>query len=493
MKQHIPFDYVVFSTLLVMCLFPVPAVHAEFRDAGKDLGFSGGSKAAFADYNGDGWVDVYAGQLYRNVGGKKFVIAKEAGVPAGNGIWGDYDNDGHPDLFLYGGAGSLYHNSGNGKFEKVAFPTLPTVNSAGAVWIDANNDGLLDLYVGGYEIWQKKVHPDVFYLNNGDGKFTEHWRSPKNACYSARGITAADFDEDGRIDIYVSNYRLQPNFLWQFDDKLKLKNIAKDRKAAGNPGPVIDYTGGIRYPLCGHTIGSCFGDLDNDGHLDLFVGNFAHPRNHQDRPQFLRNRGADGKYQFEDKSGSAGLAFQESFASPTLGDYDNDGNLDLYFTTVYATASFGIKNYPVLYRNQGQWKFTNVTGKEKLSKLPPTYQAAWADIDNDGDLDLCSAGKMFVNESGKKNNWLAITLEGDGKTVNRSAIGAVARIKIGNQVLTRHVEPGTGEGNQNDLRLHFGLGSHKEAISAEITWPGGHRQRVDDLALNRMHRIRFEK
>ncbi len=126
---------------------------ADFRDASMDLGFSGGGSASFVDYDGDGFVDLLAGRLYRNVGGKKFVVAKDSGVPGGYGIWGDYDNDGKPDLFLFKGKGALYHNEGDGKFKKVPFPDLPTVDSQGAVWVDLDNDGLLDLYVGGYEIW----------------------------------------------------------------------------------------------------------------------------------------------------------------------------------------------------------------------------------------------------------------------------------------------------------------------------------------------------
>ena len=99
-------------------------------------------------------------------------------------------------MFQFTGAGSLHRNKGDGTFEKVEFPKLPTINSRGASWLDINNDGLLDLYVGGYEIWTKTVHPDAIYINQGGGKFAKHWQS-KDGNYSARGVTAGDFNEDG--------------------------------------------------------------------------------------------------------------------------------------------------------------------------------------------------------------------------------------------------------------------------------------------------------
>lgn len=468
---------------------------AGFKDVSEAWGFDAGNQAAFADYNGDGFVDVLAGgNLYRNEGGERFVrVTAEAGGPeGGGGIWGDYNNDGRVDLFSYNGKGTLYRGKADGTFAKAAFPELPTISSQGAVWGDFNHDGRLDLYVGGYEAWQEAVYPDARYQGEADGTFTEVWRSPSNAHYSARGITSADVDEDGDTDIYVSHYRLQPNILWRNDGSGGFENVAEDVGAHGIPDKVIEYTGGISYPICGHTISSAFGDLDNDGHIDLFVGNFSHPPEDQDRPQFLRNLGPEGDFKFEDRSEGAGLAWQESFASPALGDYDNDGDLDLYFTTVYGTGSYGIKNYPVLYRNDGGWKFVDVTAEEGVAELPATYQAAWADIDNDGDLDLCTAGKMFLNE-GRDHHWIVLELSGDGATVNKSAIGAQARIRFGDRVLTREVEGGTGQGNQNALALHFGLGSHGEPVDVEIAWPGGTKQVVEGLAPGRRHQITFTR
>ena len=479
----------IFCFLLQLAL--TTSSFGQFTDASGELGFGGGGKAAFGDYNNDGFVDLYTGKLWRNENGKKFVDVTDSGVGGGEGIWGDYDNDGNLDLFTFTGAGALYKNTGDGKFEKIAFPELPTKNSRGAVWIDINNDSLLDLYVGGYEIWQQAVHPDVVYMNKGNGVFEEAWRSPES--YSARGVAAADYDGDGFVDVYVSNYRLQPNFLWKNNQKNGFENVAEKSKSHGVPDEVIGYTGGISYPVCGHTIGSCFSDLNNDGLIDLFVGNFSHPRAGQDHPQFLQNGGADKAFVFEDKSKSAGLAWQESYASPTFGDFNNDGVQDLFFTTVYGVGSGNIRNYPVLYQGRGDWMFEDVTAIQKVSDLPPTYQAAWADIDNDGDLDLCTAGKIFRNDNQLTGKWLKIKLSGDGKKTGKSGIGSAVRIKVGDELITRHVESGTGEGNHNDLTLHFGFGElEADAVSAEVTWPGNYKQTVDGLKLNAAHTIAFE-
>lgn len=479
-----------------------------FRDVSEAWGFPADGKAAFADYDGDGWIDVFTGQLYRNQQGQGFQRVEANAPGGGSGLWGDYDNDGHPDLFVYGGKGALFRNVGDGTFAQVPFPELPTINSRGAVWADLNADGFLDLYVGGYEAWQEAIYPDVVYFNQADDsggrRFVEAWRSAAGESFSARGVTAADFDEDGATDIFVSNYRLQPNNLWQNDGSGRLTNVAEERGAHGIPGDEINYQNTVKYPVCGHTIGSAFGDLDDDGHIDLFVGNFSHPPAYQNRPQFLRNLGPAEGYKFADQSATAGLAWQESYASPALGDYDNDGDLDLYFTTVYPVGSGGIKNFPVLYRNEGDWKFVDVTQEQGLQQLDATYQAAWADVDNDGDLDLATAGKLFLNELGAAppanaadnstppaGHWIELELQGDGVRVNRSAIGATVRIRLGEKTLTRCVEAGTGEGNQNSLRLHFGLGEHDAPIDLEIAWPGGGVQTVKSLNVDQRHEIPF--
>ena len=269
------------------------------------------------------------------------------------------------------------------------------------------------------------------------------------------------------IDVYVSNYRIYPNNLFRNDGNGFLNNVAPTHNAEAGAG---------------HSIGAAWGDFDNDGLFDLFAGNFAHSSQPQSR--FLRNRGESADFQFEDL-GQRGVYYQESYASPVAGDYDNDGNLDLYFTTVYWPG-----NWPALFRNDGSWNFTPVSDMEGLEKIGPTYQAAFADFDNDGDLDLLTDGRLFVNQ-GNSNLWLKVRLQGDGRHVNRAAIGAQVRIDTASRTLTRQVESGTGEGNQNELLLHFGLGNQNGPVDLHVNWPDGTEQTVSDVAVNQMVIVKY--
>ncbi len=459
--------WIAIVSLFALSLRATSADEPWFVDVTDQVGLSGGGAAAWADYDGDGWVDVLiGGTLFRNVGGERFEAATGAlpeGSTSSSGTWGDCDNDGDLDLFTFGGSFALLLNSGDGTFAvSEGLPAVPVVQSRGVAWVDLTGDGLLDLYVGGYETWTEAVYPDAILVNEGDGRFREAWRSGEADRRSARGVTAADFDEDGDADVYVSNYRLQPNYLWVNTGEVPMSEAAGERGVAGVAKEVIDYTGGLRYPVSGHTIGSAWGDLDDDGHIDLFVGNFSHPPDYQDRPMFMRNAGPPD-FHFEDMSATAGLHWQESYASPALADFDNDGDLDLYFTTVYDG------DHSVLYRNEGGRRFVDVTAQAGIS-AERTYQGAGADWDNDGDLDLLTGGRLYENRMAS-GHWLKVRVEGAG-----SAMGAVARVRVGERTLTRQVESSTGEGNQSEMTLHFGLGEHAGPVEVEVTWPGGARQ-----------------
>ena len=439
----------VLATLFLIVLLG-PTHGATFVDVSKDAGLDnlgGGGSAAWTDYDADGHVDLYAGGiLFHNDAGEGFTdVTEAAGLPAGTrgATWGDCDKDGDPDLFLWKGTGRLFLNDGDGSFTDASsgLPELPMPVSRGATWADVNGDGLLDLYVGGYERWQKAIYPDALLLNEDGKTFRLAWQQRGKNIRSGRGVTACDFDEDGDTDIYVSNYRLQPNILWRNDDGT-LVDVAAEYGAAGNPKQKINYTGGIRYGVAGHTIGSAWGDLDNDGHVDLFVGNFSHPPAYQDRPQFLRNQGPPD-YHFEDVSDRAGLAWQESYASPALADYDNDGDLDLFLSTIYGG------DHGVLYRNNGAWKFTDVTSEAGI-RSDRTYQAAWGDYDGDGNMDLLTDGRLYENRT-TGGHWVTVKLRGAA-----TVPGTVVRLEAGDLTLTRRSMGATFEGNQNDPAVHCG-------------------------------------
>jgi enediyne biosynthesis protein E4 len=440
-----------------------------------------GDKAAWGDYNKDGWIDLCAGgTVFRNNGGVSFT---NTGWSSGSdGLWGDFNNDGRLDLFGYTSK-SLLQNNGGTSFLNVStkIPSFGSHVSRGAAWVPLNNKPYLDLFVGGYEDWDNNItySSKILTYNKTSQQFTATW---SDTTYRARGITAADFDRDGHQEIYVSNYRLQPNRLWKVGQNGSMSDIGPSYGVAGGSG-----RGDGVY---GHTIGSAWGDFDNDGYLDLFVGNFSHNWFPMDNAQFLKNLGPSGSFHFQIKKTFAlGTAdWQESYASPALVDYDNDGKLDLFLTTVYNPDTNGTPNYPRLYHNDGNWHFTDVTSSVGLGALGPTYQAAWADVNNDGFPDLITAGKLFVN-SPNGNHWLKIRLDGNGTTVNRSAIGAQVRVYAGGQTITRQVEGGTGEGNQNELTLDFGLGSYNGLVNGDILWPDGTTQQFAGLAADRMWTI----
>ena len=134
----------------------------------------------------------------------------------------------------------------------------------------------------------------------------------------------------------------------------------------------------------------------------------------------------------------------------------------------------------------GAWSFTDATEGSGLEKLPPTYQAAWADVDRDGRVDLVTAGKLFMNNGPKDAHWLAVRLVGDGKAVNREAIGAVVKVTAGDRMFVRQVESGTGEGNANALLLHFGLGAADAPVDILIRWPDGMEQSLSAQAVDRV-------
>jgi enediyne biosynthesis protein E4 len=435
--------------------------------------------ACWFDLNHDEWIDLAAGgRVWVNNGGTNFT---DAGW-VGNVVAADFDNDGWTDLFSHTHK-RLWRNN-QGTLEEFTLPAFPDpYYSEGAVWGDWNNDGWVDLYVSGYENWTEGLtFPDLVLMNNNGQSFT---LSTISSAYRARGVTACDFDQDHDLDIYVSNYRLQPNVLWRNDGSGNFSDVASAYNVLSTER---GWDGG-------HSIGNCWGDFDNDGLFDLFSGNFSHRGagwgldGIQPESDFFRNRGPANGYYFEDL-GTCGVYWQESYASPAAGDVDNDGRLDLFFTTAYETATSGEPNSSTLFRNESDFSFAAVDD-DSIAGLPATYQAAWGDYNNDGQLDLMTAGRLLKNRGISSNNWLKVRLEGDGSTVNRSAIGAQVRITLGTETLSRQVEGATGRGNQNSLILHFGLGQQTAPVDLEIIWPDGTVQTVNDVAPNQLLSVTF--
>ena len=464
----------ILALLVTVILSSSPGLAQSFADLTSSLApdLADGVSAAWGDYNNDGYVDLLAGSnLLQNVAGTGGIRQFSSVMTGVDGTWADYDNDGKLDFYhrrldsVTGG--KLYRNTGSG-FSSVSFPELPSEVSRGASWADYDNNRYVDLYVGGFEIWGAVPAYYDSVVHNVAGTFI-HTNPGDRYNYSpAYGVTSCDWDRDGDQDVYVSNYRLVANRLYQNNGAGFFTDMASTYNTQAGSG---------------HSIGAAWGDFDNDGNFDIFAGNFAHdagwdpdgpggvPPLTQRQPEsrFLENTIVipGTPTAFTDR-GTGGVAYQESYASPTVGDYDNDGDLDLFFTTVYTGDN------PVLYRNDGNWNFTDVTAAEGLAGIGATYQAAWGDYDNDGDLDLVSNGQLFVNNQSDtgSNHWLKVKLTGDGTTVNKAAIGSEVRINAGGQILTRQVEGGTGQGNQNDLTLHFGLGSHSGPVDLEITVAG---------------------
>ena len=423
-----------------------------FVDAGFGFGQDGAGfhsiGSAWGDIDNDGWPDFYDGssKVFRNNQGTGFTVVTD--LIDGNAVFGDFDNDGFDDLFAFTTGSEilprLYRNINGTSFQDVSsmLPNNSAVVSRGATWGDFNSDGWLDIYMGGAS------YADRIYINNGGTGFT--LAPGAGSTLYARGVTAADFDEDDDLDVYVSDYFLQPNLLWVNDGSGTFTNEAAARGVQG----------------AAHTIGSAWGDLDEDGHIDLFIGNFSHVGNPPAR--FMRNTGPSGGWTFQEMDALDGNDWVESYASPALGDADNDGDLDLFYSAVSSGTRF--------YRNHGNFNFVNETSTSGLSGLIASYQGAWADFDRDGDLDLSAGTRLYINQNNSGHSWLSLRLRGDGANVSTTAIGAQVRADVGGgRIITRQVEGGTGEGNQNDLALHFGLGSHAGDLPIEIRWPDGRR------------------
>lgn len=430
--------------------------------------------------------------------------------------WGDYDGDGNLDLFVsnFGTPFNfLYRNNGDGSFSRVTTGAIATddPNSEGCAWGDYDNDGQLDLFVA-----VGLNGNDLLYRNNGDGTFTRITAGPVVASGgSSRGAAWGDYDNDGYLDLFVSNERGQNNFLF--------RNQGDGSFARITTGRIV--TDG------GNSTGCAWGDYDNDGWLDLFVPN--HGENN-----FLYHNNRDGSFS-KITSGRIVTDGGNSFGA-AWGDYDNDGLLDLF------VANANQKNF--LYHNSGDGTFTKITTGAIVNDIGYSWGAAWADYDNDGNLDLfvangppngpgqndflyhnngdgtftrittgslandgaigdgCAWGDfnhdgfldLFVSNLNGQNNflyrnngnshhWLAVRCA--GRVSNWAGIGAKVRVEAtaAGQARrqSREISGGSGYASQNSLTAHFGLGNATHIDLVRIEWPSGIVQELKNISPDR--------
>jgi hypothetical protein len=504
---------------------PLADEPVTFTNVSDQVGFSGvrGSRFSWADYDDDGDQDLLINgrKLYRNNGAPNWdftEVTSLAGLygSVSSGAWADYDNDGWLDFYATAGMGNqdiLWHNNGDGTFENVTYEAgnvLDNLPSVSAGWGDYDADGFVDLYVANYERDYVGMM-DILWHNNGDGTFEnvtvsagiDDYTNPRHG----RGVAWGDYDNDGDLDIYISNYRLVPNYLWENNGDGTFTDRASDR---GVEGDATLYTGNWYW---GHTIGSAWGDIDNDGDLDLFSANLVHKDNQWpwvrglfcDDSKFYQNNGSAENYNFYDIREQAGMPIippgetmydpasgstyyrDELYSSPAFADYDNDGDLDLFVTQVY----YLFHGDSHLFRNNGNSTFTNVTDQAGV-KVWNSWGTAWADYDNDGDMDFVVEGSSYPNpfyevrlyrNDGTPNKWLKINLKGCWS--NRAGIGARVTVTNGTVTQMREVEGGTGTGSsQNSLPVEFGFDDYSGTVDVQIRWPNGLVQDILGVTLN---------
>jgi hypothetical protein len=492
-----------------------------------------GGVAAF-DYDGDGLTDIffangaampslikdearYWNRLFRNVGGMRFKdVTTEAGLQGAGysmaAAVADFDNDGHPDLFVTGVRRNiLYRNRGDGTFEDVTEKAGISSGewSLGAAWLDFDNDGLLDLFVVNYVKWTpefdqfcgdagRKIrvycHPRLFegtanrlYRNLGNGRFADVSQESGIAKYQGKGmaVAVADYDGDGFPDLFVTNDKM-PNFLFH-----NLRN-GRFEDAAFDAGVALTDTG-TDMSAMGADFRSVVNRADNQELPDIVLTALA-----GETFPFFRNRGGglftDAGY----KSRMGVLSRIYSGWGIGLIDFDNDGLKDIFTANshvndrVEAFEAAEYRQHNSVFRNLGDGHFEDVSqgaGTAFLGAVRAHRGCAFADFNNDGRIDVVTSSlgdrpEIWENVSPGANTWLILKLRGTHS--NRDGIGAVVR--IGDQ--TNHMTTSVGYASSSHLGIHFGTGQRKEAGRIDIRWPSGIRQTLRNVKTNQILEVR---
>ena len=428
-------------------------------------------------------------------------------------VWGDYDNDGHPDLFVTQyGRNVLYHNNGDGTFTDVtdkagvAGMDFGTYFHSGAVFFDYDRDGKLDLYVGSYVAFPPGAQrycklgglisscppsayqgsPSILYHNNGDGTFTNVTK--KAGIYQPNGknlaVGVGDYDNDGWPDLFVANDGISA-YLYHNEHNGTFKE----------DGSIT----GMAFTAQGLTMAAMcisLGDYNNDGWLDLFISDFQGSSDH-----VWKN---DGHGLFDEVSDSAGITSPTHSVLSFGGgffDYDNDGWLDLFIANGHVYPEIEqifpdvhYKQINSLFHNDGHGKFIDVTKTSGDGFSTPSVGrgVAFADFDNDGFVDLVVANNndpplLLHNSGGNGNHFVSFKLTGTKS--NRDAIGARLKLTAGAMTQIREIQSGGSYMSQSDLRAHFGLASAANIDKLEITWPSGAKQTFSNFPADQFYSI----
>jgi len=489
--------------------------------AGVDvMGLSGGG--ILTDMNGDRHLDLVVSswsledqvRYFENRGDGTFKDQTEqaglSGITGGlNMVYADFDNSGHPDVLVLRGAwlashgyqpNSLLRNNGDGTFADVSEEAglLSFHPTQTAAWLDFDNDGWLDLFIGNESTLSSR-HACQLYRNNGDGTFTEMADAAGLAIYAyVKGVAAGDYNNDGRPDLYVSVLD-DVNRLYRNDGPDEDGNWSFTEVAA---------EAGVQEPV--NSFPAWFWDYDNDGHRDLFVAGYSvdgladigavlyNLPSNVETPRIYRNRG-DGT--FEDVSQEMGLEQAWLPMGVNFGDLDNDGYQDFYLGTGDVPMNLVIPNK--MYRNDAGETFQDVTSSGGFGHLQKGHAVSFGDIDHDGDQDVhivmggAYSGDRYMNalfkNPGHGNDWLKLKLE--GVQSNRSGFGARIRLEVVTaEGAARDIHRTAGTGGSfggNPARLEIGLGKAKAIRELKIFWPAsGTAQRFRDIEPNQFLKIR---
>ena len=420
---------------------------------------------SFVDFDGDGDVDICVARdgpraisLYRNNGGVFTDVTSGALAIPGSGsgqTWGDYDGDGDLDLFvsIEEAPPHLFRNDGGTTFTEVTSgPLTAAAHGHSTSWVDYDRDGDLDLFVANLNQSSK------LFRNEGGGVLID--ATPVAMALSAGdGVAWGDYDNDGDPDLYLARFSLERNHLYRND------------RVAG----FVDVTyGPLASAANGHA--AAWVDYDNDGDLDVFVADAGYPN------LLLRN---DEGGAFADVTAQP-IQMGWHSVGECWGDFDNDGWLDLYVTSNITPQL--VDGEARMFHNQGNGTFTEVA-PFLFRGTGTSAGVASGDYDGDGDLDLYISSylgrpnKLLRNDLANGNHWLELDLT--GTVSNRSAIGARIELTAGSLSQTREISACTGFRGQNALTAHFGLGGATVVKRIDIRWPSGIVQETTLVAVNR--------